>query len=131
MTENDISDYTSFNFDLSNQFRINKRIGVRYPAPKVTLTLLKKKLLLSGNKFSGQLLDISAKGLLINCTEPLNKNTILAIKLLFTDGTLFNLQGKVVREKARNQYGIEFDHYNQVLDEYLFKLLATSLSGQL
>lgn len=124
MADNDTSDTAIFNFDFSTQLKFNKRVGTRYPAPKLTLSLRKNNLLSFGNEFSGQLLDISAKGALLECSERLSKNTKLGMKIVFVDGTVFNLKGKVVREKSSRHYGITFDSYSIKLDEYLHKLLG-------
>jgi hypothetical protein len=123
-TDNDTSDFSIFKFDFSDHLKINRRVGVRYPAPSAKITLRKSNLLNYGGEFSGHLLDISAKGALISCSEPLNKDTKLAIKIVFNDGTLFNLKGRVVREKSPHHYGLKFIDYNKFLDEYLYKLIS-------
>jgi len=80
-----------------------------------------------GNEFTGKLVDISAKGALISSSEPLTKNNKVALKIVFADGTLFNLKGTVARDKAPKHYGIKLDSYSKDLDEYLFKLLGKSV----
>lgn len=114
--------FCAFNFDFSDQIKINKRVGVRYPAPAAKLTLVKKNLFNFSGEFSGKLIDISPKGALISCSEQLSDKTKLALTILFADGSLFNLTGQVVREKSLHHYGIKFDAYNQHLDEYLFNI---------
>jgi len=123
MADND-NGFAAFNFDFSNHLKINKRVGVRYTAPPSTLKLRNNNLLNFGSEFTGKLLDISAKGALIACSNTLSMTTKLALQILFADGTLFNLKGKVVREKSLHHYGIKFDDYNKELDEYLYKLLG-------
>jgi hypothetical protein len=127
MNDNDTSDTAIFNFDFSGHFKINKRIGVRYPAPSLKLQLLKKNLLSINSELSGKLIDISAKGALVSCTESLYINTKLGLKIVFVDGTLFNLKGTVVREQAPHYYGVKFDIYNKVLESYLQKLLGSTI----
>jgi len=63
-------------------------------------------LLSFGDEFTGKLTDISAKGALIFCTESLQENTKLALKIIFADSTLFNVKAKVVREKSASLYGV-------------------------
>ena len=123
MANND-DGFTAFNFDFSDHLKINKRLGVRYSTPPSILTLRKNSLLSFGGDFTGTLTDISAKGALILCTEPLSINTSLELKIAFADGTLYKLKGKVTREKAPQHYGVKFDRYNNDLDDYLHRLLA-------
>jgi len=127
MTYNDTSSFAAFNFDFSDYLKINRRVGVRYPAPPSTLTLRKNNILNFSSEFIATLIDISARGALITCSEPLTNNTKLALKILFADGTLFNLKGKVVREKSPHHYGIKLDNYNHDLDQYLHQLLGAIL----
>ncbi|NOU13240.1 MAG: PilZ domain-containing protein [Methylococcaceae bacterium] len=122
---NDDEAFAAFNFDFSEHLKINKRLGVRYHAPASTLTLRKSSLLGFGSDFTGTLIDISAKGALVNCKEPLPVKSSLSLKIVFHDGTLFNVTGKVIREKSRQHFGIKFDKYNHPLDDYLFKLHAS------
>jgi len=127
MTDNGNSDFPTFTFDFSDHLKINKRVSVRYAAPSASLTLRKAGLLQFGNEFTGKLVDISAKGALISSSEPLAKNNKVALKIIFADGTLFNLKGTVARDKAPKHYGIKLDSYSKDLDEYLFKLLEKSV----
>lgn len=119
MTDKDTGDFAVFNFDFSNDLKINRRLGIRYPIPSLAVTMRKTNLLSFGGDFTGKLTDISAKGALIFCAQPLPENTKLALTIIFADGTLFNLKGKVVREKFISLYGVKFDTYNNSLDDYL------------
>lgn len=123
-TKND--DYTAFNFDFSDHLKINKRLGVRYPSPASSLSLKKNTLLGFGRDFSGTLVDISVKGALVYCQEPLTLKTSLDLKIVFQDGTLFNLTGKVIREESPKHFGIKFDKYSHQLEDYLFNLHANN-----
>lgn len=124
MADNNTSDFALFNFDFSDHLKINKRVGTRYPAPSASLTLRKNNLLSFSGEFTGQLIDISPKGALISCSESLSINTNLTLKILFADGTLFNLKGEVVREKSQHHFGVKLNEYNKYLDEYLYNLPA-------
>jgi hypothetical protein len=128
MTNKDTGDFAAFNFDFSDHLKINRRIGVRYPTPSLTVTIRKTNLLSFGGEFTGKLTDISAKGALIFCAESLQENTKLALKIIFSDGTLFNLKGKVVREKSASLYGVKFDNYNKDLDDYLFHTFGEAIT---
>lgn len=128
MTNKDTGDFASFNFDFSDHLKINRRIGVRYQTPPLTVTIRKNNLLSFGGEFTGKLTDISAKGALIFCAESLQENTKLALKIKFSDGTLFNVKGKVVREKSASLYGVKFDNYNKDLDDYLFRAYGESIT---
>jgi len=128
MPNKDTGDFAAFNFDFSDHLKINHRIGVRYPTPSLTVTIRKTNLLSFGGEFTGKLTDISAKGALIFCAESLQENTKLALKIIFADGTLFNVKGKVVREKSASLYGVKFDNYNKDLDDYLFHAFEESIA---
>jgi hypothetical protein len=110
------------NSNTTNEFKFNKRIGIRFVASEAKVVFHKQGLLINGTKHTGTLMDISSTGMMLHSTQPLALSAKLNMKITFKDGTYFNIKGTVCRINTRHNFGIKFTNINTTLDEYLMDL---------
>jgi hypothetical protein len=110
------------NANTTNEFKLNKRVGIRFVTSEAKVTFHKQGLLINGAKHTGTLIDISSTGIMLYSTKPLSKSSKLDMKITFKDGTYFNMKGVVQRSVTRNTYGIKFTNINTILDDFLMDL---------
>lgn len=96
----------------------NQRIAVRYCREDIIATLKLHKLFVR-EAFVVKLLNISSKGAAIKTRHAMSQNTKVTLGLTFHDGRHFDIAGLIVRCKDASEYGIRFEHINNLLAEHL------------
>lgn len=112
-----------FNFGLSENQLVNKRMSTRYIRKDIQATISKNSLLNFGREIPVGLIDISSNGVLICSHKKLNVHDKITLELKFDSGRTFIVKAIVVRKSTRpdNHYGIKFNRYNDELGDYLLE----------
>lgn len=99
----------------------NQRSAVRYIRNDIS-TSIKKIGFFSSSKFIPiNLLDISSKGIAVECEKKLTINKKIIIRFIFKDRKKFIISAKVVYQSQINKknYGIKFERYHHELGDHL------------
>ncbi|MCF7987064.1 MAG: PilZ domain-containing protein [Methylovulum sp.] len=101
----------------------NHRVATRYIRKDITVSISGLHLFELGRVSRVELLDISSKGLLIECQRKLTLRKKIKLSLRFKSGKEFQLQGTVIRISTTSptEYGIKFDRFNDELGDYLLE----------
>ena len=98
----------------------NHRSAVRYVRNDITVSLRMLGLIKLSKKIPVELLDISSKGIAIECENKLRLNKKIILELIFSDNQKFSIDAKIVYQaENKKYYGIKFDGYNHKLGDYL------------
>lgn len=112
-----------FNFGLSENQLVNKRMSTRYIRKDIQATISKNSLLNFGREIPVDLIDISSNGVLIRSHKKLDVHDKITLELKFDSGRTFIVKAIVVRKSTRpdDHYGIKFNRYNNELGDYLLE----------
>lgn len=100
----------------------NRRKTVRYVRRDLRAELVTEGWLGFAKKtYAVELLDISSRGALIRCEEPLRPEQRILLHLYFADGKHFSIPAQIVRsaEKVAPFYGVRFNTYQNELADHL------------
>jgi len=97
---------------------VNNRIAVRYVRSDIKASLSPLRVFGFSKDISINLLDISSKGAAIECNNKLTLKNKVILLICFEDSTTFSIKAKVIH-KSKNQYGLQFDHFNNELGDHL------------
>jgi len=112
-----------FNTPIANDSLDNNRMATRYIREDIKASVYVKTFLGFGKTVNVELLDITSKGVLVTTDEKLSMNKKINLTLKFDTGKTFDIKAKIVRHaaSAKNEYGIQFDAYNNELGDYLLE----------
>jgi len=116
--EIDKDDDGFFNLELSAKESCNQRTAVRYITSEISVSLSLSGLFCIKKKFKAKLLDISSKGMAIECNLDIALKKNISITITFADNKTFIIPAFVVH-KQNSVYGIKFNKYNNELGDYL------------
>jgi len=116
--EDDDDDF--FSLVLTDEESSNQRTAVRYIRTDIIVTFRTLGFFSFSKFHPASLLDISSKGVAIECDKSMSLNTKVILKLLFEDKTEFKIPAKIIQKvKNTKKYGIKFDQYNNEIGDYI------------
>jgi len=116
--EIDNDDDGFFNLELSAKESCNQRTAVRYITSDISIWLGIINLFCIKKKLEAKLLDISSKGLAVECQRDIGLRKKISVIIKFKDNKKFVIPAIIVHKK-NNIYGIKFNKYNNELGDYL------------
>ncbi len=103
---------------------IQRRGHSRYTRDDICVTLQSKTAIFKNRAESVKLINISHQGLAVTCKKKLRERSRLSLELNFDDGKTFNLKGRIVYRRVRDDeqtVGIKFDKAYPLFEEHLLK----------
>lgn len=103
---------------------IQRRSYSRYTRDDIRISLQSKTAIFKSCVESAKLINISHQGLALTCKKKLRERSRLSLELRFDDGKIFNLKGRIVYRRVRDDeqtVGIKFDKAYPQFEEHLLK----------
>jgi len=117
-SEIDEDDNGFFDLELSAKESNNQRTAVRYIKSDISVSLSMLSLFCIRKKLEVNLMDISSKGIAIECQQDIALRKKISVTVKFKDNKKFIIPAIIVH-KRNTLYGIKFNKYNNELGDYL------------
>ena len=111
-----------FGMPSAEELPVNHRCAIRYIRTDITASLSIYSLLGSTKNIPIKLIDISSKGVAIECEKKLTKKKKIVLELVFKDKKKFTIDVIIIHQKKshnKTQYGLKFAHFNNELGDYI------------
>lgn len=100
--------------------QINNRIAIRYIRADIKANLSFLVFFRFKKTIPVKLLDISSKGAAVECKQNFSVNKKIELDLFFEDTESFAISARIIH-KNNDQYGLQFDHFNNELGDHLLE----------